>query len=119
MPVSIRFSDIEQTADPVAPSGDSAAPRLVDRVVSIRCRLSTNDAASLEALRYARRAMLREDWTRGIEEGEPSLEDADFSAFDITWRVPAEESERCLEKLDELLRRANQALLEISAARRA
>jgi hypothetical protein len=118
MPDRIRFSDIEQMPDPVAPSGDSAAARLADRSVSIRCRLSANDAESLEALRYARRAMLREEWTRGTEEGEPSLEDAVFSAFDISWRVSEEDRERCLAKLAELLRRANRVLLDDSASRR-
>ncbi|HEX4439930.1 MAG TPA: hypothetical protein VH854_07645 [Thermoanaerobaculia bacterium] len=115
---AIRFSDIEQIPSGVAASGDSAAPRLEQVEVTIRCRLSTSDDAALEALRYARRAMLREEWTRGIEEGEPSLEDAVFSAHDVVWRVPDEDRERCLQKLDELLRRANRALLEDSAARR-
>jgi len=118
MPETIRFSDIEQFPSPVAPSGDSTAPRLERGVVTVRCRLSASDGAALEALRYARRAMLREEWTRGIEEGEPSLEDAGFSAHDVVWRVPEEDRERCLQKLDELLRRANRALLDDSAARR-
>jgi hypothetical protein len=118
MPDRIRFSDIEQVPDPVAPSGDSAAARLAERSVSIRCRLSANDGEVLEALRYARRAMLREEWTRGVEEGEPSLEDAVFSAFDIVWRVAEEDRERCLVKLNELLRRANRALLDESGSRR-
>jgi|KBSSwiStaDraftv2_1062776.scaffolds.fasta_scaffold966387_2 hypothetical protein len=113
MPDLIRFTDIEQSTD-LAPSGDSAAPRLLHRRVSVRARLSSSDAETLEALRYARRAMLREEWTRGTEEGEPSLEDAVFSAHDVVWSVPEYERERCLEKLDELLRRANRALIELS-----
>jgi hypothetical protein len=117
MPDPIRFTDIEQFAE-LAPSSGSAAPRLLHRRVSVRARLSSSDAESLEALRYARRAMLREEWTRGTEEDEPSLEDAVFSAHDVVWRVPEEDRERCLQKLDELLRRANRALLDDSAARR-
>jgi hypothetical protein len=116
MPDSIRFSDVEQISDPVSPSSDSAAPRLEERAVTVRCRLAATDATALEALRYARRAMLREEWTRGAEEGEPSLEDAIFSAFEISWRVRSDERERCLRKLDELLRRANQALRELTPA---
>jgi hypothetical protein len=118
MPVNIRFSDIQQTSDSVPPSSGSAAPRLGPRAVNIQCRLSSDDPASLEALRYARRAMLREEWTRGIEPGEPSLDEAVFSTLGLVWRVPEEERESCLAKLDELLRRANQALLELSADHR-
>jgi hypothetical protein len=118
MPDPIRFTDIEETTD-LAPSGDSAAPRLLHRRVSIRCRLSSSDAEALEAIRYARRAMLREEWTRGAEEDEPSLEDAVFSAYDVVWSVPEYLRERCVAKLDELLRRANRARLELSAAARA
>jgi hypothetical protein len=118
MPDRIRFSDIEQISDPVSPSSDSAAPRLDGGSVSVRCVLAATDASTLEALRYARRAMLREEWTRGIEEGEPSLEDAVFSAHDVSWQVREEERERCLQKLDELLRRANRALHELSAVPR-
>jgi hypothetical protein len=117
MPDRIRFSDVEQVSDPVSPSSGSSAPRLEPRGVSVRCRLVASDAAALEALRYARRAMLREEWTRGAEEGEPSLEDAVFSAFEVSWRVSEDERARCLEKLEELLRRANQALVELSPAR--
>lgn len=118
MPEKIRFSDIEQIPSRVAPSGDSAAPRLERGEITVRCRLSAGDGPALEALRYARRAMLREEWTRGIEEGEPSLEDAIFSAHDVVWRVPEEDRERCLQKLDELMRRANRALLDDSGTRR-
>jgi len=113
MPDSIRFTDIEETNE-LVPSRDSAAPRLLHRRVSIRARLSSSDPETLEAVRYARRAMLREEWTRGAEEDEPSLEDAVFSAYDVVWAVPELERRRCLEKLDELLRRANRARLELS-----
>jgi hypothetical protein len=83
--------------------------------VTLRCRLLATDNASLEALRYARRAMLREEWTRGVEEGEPSLEDAVFSALDVTWSVRASESERGRAKLAELVDRANRARTELPA----
>lgn len=117
MPDSIRFTDIEETRE-LAPSGDSAAPRLMHSRVTVRARLSSSDAGTLEALRYARRAMLREEWTRGADEDEPTLEDAVFSAYDVVWAVPEHERERCLEKLDELIRRANRALHELSAPTR-
>ena len=62
--------------------------------------------------------MLREEWTRGGVEGEPSLEEAIFSAFEVVWSVPADERERCREKLAELVDRANRALAERSNAER-
>jgi hypothetical protein len=113
----IGFSEVEETADPVGFSGDSSAPSLAEPNVTLRCRLLATDNASLEALRYARRAMLREEWTRGVEEGEPSLEDAVFSAFDVTWSVRASESERGRAKLAELVDRANRARTELPARR--
>ncbi|MFY9550001.1 MAG: hypothetical protein WAU32_02525 [Thermoanaerobaculia bacterium] len=78
-------------------------------------RIRTTDDTSLEALRYARRAMLREEWTRGLEDGEPSFEGAVFSAFEVVWSIPAAERARCRAKLDELLERANRVLSELSA----
>jgi hypothetical protein len=62
--------------------------------------------------------MLREEWTRGVVEGEPSLEDAVFSAFDVVWEVPAQHRERCRAKLKELVTRANRALVDSFALRR-
>lgn len=118
MPDRIRFTNVETSNELTPHSGDSAAPRLLGRRVTVRCRLSGTDGEALEALRYARRAMLREEWTRGPEEGEPSLEDAVFSAYDVIWRVREDERDRCFEKLEELLRRANRAFLELSAASR-
>ena len=87
--------------------------------LTLRFRLVSTDERSLEALRYARRAMLREEWTRGVEEGEPLLEEAVFTAFDVVWTVPAEGRGRCRELLEELVARANRALADMSAAGRA
>ncbi|HEY1435352.1 MAG TPA: hypothetical protein VGG65_08250, partial [Thermoanaerobaculia bacterium] len=81
-------------------------------------RLVSADDRSLEALRYARRAMLREEWTRGVDEDEPSLEEAVFSAFDVVWSVPALARESGRAKLEELVTRANRALADMSAAGR-
>ena len=116
----IAFSEIESEPEPIAFSAGSSAPRLeeLDAFTTLRFRLASSDDRSLEALRYARRAMLREEWTRGVEEGEPSLEDAVFSAFDVVWSVPAAARARCRTKLEELVIRANRALAEMSAAGR-
>ncbi len=114
MSTSIGFSEIEETTEPVEFSSGSTARQLAEPIVTLRCRLLTTDGASLEALRYARRAMLREEWTRGEELGEPSLEDAVFSAFDVSWPVRASESERGRAKLAELVERANRARRELA-----
>lgn len=114
----IAFSEMEAGPEPVAYAAGSAAPKLEEALVTLRFRLVSADDRSLEALRYARRAMLREEWTRGVEEGEPSLEDAVFSAFDVCWSVPASARAACRAKLEELVTRANRALADMSAAGR-
>lgn len=109
---SIRFSEIEESVRPVSFNGESVAPRLAEATVTLRCRLLTTDGDSLEALRYARRAMLREEWTRGVEDDEPSLEDAVFSAFEVSWDVPVSAVAAGRAKLAELVERANRARVE-------
>lgn len=79
----------------------------------LRFRLTATDPLSLEALRYARRAMIREEATRGLDEGEASFESAVFSATEIIWAAPPRERDRCMRKLAELLARANLALEEL------
>lgn len=113
----VGFSEVESPEPQVYSAGSSAAI-LEAATVTLRFRLTSTDDSSLEAIRYARRAMLREEWTRGAVEGEPSLEDAVFSPFDVIWEVPAECRERCRAKLEELVHRANRALGEASASRR-
>lgn len=111
----LAFSEVEEAGHPPGPSGNSSAQRLASETLTLYCRIRTTDDTSLEALRYARRAMLREEWTRGLEEGEPSFEDAVFSAYEVVWSIPAAERDRCRAKLDELLERANRVLSELSA----
>ena len=116
-----RIAFTEVSASPSSPpaSSGSTAPHLEPGTVTLRFRLVSTDERSLEALRYARRAMLREEWTRGVEEGEPSLEEAVFTAFDVVWTVPASARDRSRELLEELVTRANRALADMSAAGRA
>jgi hypothetical protein len=92
----------------------------VDReagITTLQFRLSGNDAVRLEALRETRRAMIREEWTRGLEEGEPSLAEAMFSIRGIFWDVPLGERQRCREKLETLILRANRRLEQARAPR--
>jgi hypothetical protein len=114
----IGFSEIEAVPDASVLSAGSSAPRLEDARVTLRFRLVSTDDRSLEALRYARRAMLREEWTRGAEPGEALLEEAVFSAFDVVWSVPSLARESGRAKLEELVARANRALADMSAAGR-
>lgn len=78
-----------------------------ESALTLRFVLSASGDDGLEALRNARRALLREELTRGREPGEPSLSEAVFSAREILWVVRPEQRTRCLEMLEELRRRAN------------
>ncbi len=80
-------------------------------------RLLTRDPKRLDAVRAARRAMIREELTGGLEPGEPSLAEAAFSPSGVLWEVPIGELARCREKLAQLMRRAN-AIDDEGAARR-
>ena len=85
------------------------------RTVTLRFLLSAENPGSLEALRNARRSLLREELTRGRDSDEPSLEDAIFSASEILWVVSPAQRPWCLEKLEELRRRANLLLSEVDS----
>lgn len=81
--------------------------------VTLRFLVSVDSGAGLEALRFARRSLLREEWTRGREDDEPSLEDAVFSPTQIVWVVGPGQRAAALAKLEELRRRANLLLSEM------
>lgn len=115
MSLPIGFSEVEETSEPIGFSPGATAPRLEEQRVTLRCRLLATDGPSLEALRYARRAMLREEWTLGPEEDDPSLGDAVFSAFEVTWPMRASQSGRGRARLAELIERANRARRELDA----
>jgi hypothetical protein len=100
--------------DPVEADGRSPGN------ATIRLSIDARAPERLDALRTVRRAMIREEWTRGLEEGEPSLLDADFSRSGILWDLPHGQIERGREKLGALVRRANMLLKpERDAARAA
>lgn len=114
----IALSEIEDASTlSIRRTAESTALKLSPEECTLRFHLGCHDADGLEALRYARRSMLREEWTRGIEAGEPSLEGAVFSAFEVVWSVSAEERQRCIEKLSELVERANRVMAELAAQR--
>jgi hypothetical protein len=81
--------------------------------ITLRFLVSTSGRQALEALRSVRRALIREEGTRGRDPDEPSLEDAIFSATEIVWEVRPSQRAWCLQKLAELRRRANNLLSEM------
>ncbi len=81
--------------------------------ITLRFLVSADGGRSLDALRDARRSLLREELTRGREPDEPSLEDAVFSIHEILWVIRPEQRLWCLQKLAELRRRANLLLTEV------
>jgi hypothetical protein len=78
--------------------------------------IEIGEDAELEALCHARRSMLREERTRGRQWDEPSLEEAVFTRSEISWRVPPGQRRWCLQKIEELNERANQALRAAAGA---
>lgn len=96
-----------------ASEGSAALQTSPDFLLTLRVAISAPDPAGLEALRHARRSMLREEWTLGTDPGEASLESAIFSATEISWTVPFSQRDRCRERLVELEMRANRALQQL------
>ncbi|HTO87163.1 MAG TPA: hypothetical protein VMR54_06490 [Thermoanaerobaculia bacterium] len=113
----IRLQAVAEDLHSEAPADGSAAlmPSR-EALLTLRFAISTPDRHGLDALRHARRSMLREEWTLGRDPGEPSLEAAMFSSTEVAWTVPRSQRERCLERLTELERRANRALLELQSS---
>ena len=83
--------------------------------VTLEFRILASDPDAIEAVRHARRAMLREEWTRGREPDEPSLEEATFSPFGVEWTVTPGQRKWCLQKMAELEARAERALASLEA----
>lgn len=106
---------IEYTETTVASSvgGDELGAHALridpSRRATLRFRLSLDGIEDVEALRYARRAMIREERTRGLEWDEPSMEHPTFTSTEIRWFVLASQAAWCREKVGELVERANRA----------
>jgi hypothetical protein len=81
--------------------------------LTLQFLISVDGGEALEALRYARRSLLREERTRGRDGDEPSLEDAVFSPTQIVWIVGRGQRSAALRKLEEVRRRANLLLSEL------
>jgi hypothetical protein len=117
---AIGFRETTAEAAPSAgPLRDAVALRFdPSRRVTLRFELDLGqDADALEALRYARRAMIREERTRGLEWDEPSMEDPSLSHRELRWFALASQAAWCREKVGELVARANRALDDLRATR--
>lgn len=97
------------TQDP----GLAAEAPFDDETITLRFLFSTEDPVSVDALKKARRALIREEATRGRDVDEPSLEEAVFSRSEILWEITPDQRPWCLQKLEELCRRANLLLSEV------
>ena len=101
---------LETTEPPLAGSEEGLALRIdPSRHVTLRFQVTLRDPEDLEALRYARRAMIREERTRGLEWDEPSMEHPTFTSTEIRWVALVSQGAWCREKITELVERANRA----------
>ena len=107
----IRF--LEST-DRALPGGEAVALRYdPSRRIMLRFKLQATSPEDLEALRYARRAMIREERTRGLEWEEPSMEDPTFTANEVRWFALTSQAAWCRQKIADLVDRANRAVEEM------
>ena len=113
---TLKASSIEfvESTERQASGGDSLALRYdPSRRVMLRFKLQASAPEDLEALRYARRAMIREERTRGLEWEEPSMEDPTFTANEVRWFALTSQAAWCRQKIAELVERANRAVEEL------
>lgn len=107
---SIRYRETTDLSSESIDVRDGLALRFdPTRRLTLRFRLQIDSDEDLEALRYARRLMIREERTRGLEWEEPSIDDAVFSVNDIYWSALASQAAWCRQKIAELVARANRS----------
>ena len=108
MSAPIRFSETLDASASGADARDVLALRFdPTRRITLRFRLELDSERDVEALRYARRVMIREERTRGLEWEEPSIEGAVFTVRDVSGAVLASPAAWCRETRRELGERAN------------
>ncbi len=107
MSASIRYREMTDLTASAVDLRDGLALHFdPTRRLNLRFRLQFDSADDVEALRYARRVMIREERTRGLEWEEPSIEDAVFTVNDVSWPALATQAAWCREKIAELVERA-------------
>ena len=109
----IRLLEVSSPEDPGVYSSGSNALDLAAAPTTLCFAIEAETPEELEALRHARRSILREESTRGRDGEEPSLEDAVFSPVDMSWRIRPEQRRWCLQKVEDLTARANRCLIEL------
>lgn len=117
MPAPIGFRETTDPSRSVGDSSDRLALRFdPTRRVVLRFRLEFESNQDLDAIRYARRVLIREERTRGLEWEEPSIEDAVFSVPSVSWSTLASQAAWCREKMFELVQRASRVREELGEA---
>jgi hypothetical protein len=114
MSASIQYRETTDLSSSAVEVGDGFAFRLdLTCRITLRFGLQYDSEEDLDALRYARRLMIREEHLRGLEWEEPSIEDAVFTALDVSWPALASQAAWCREKIGELVGRANRVRREL------
>lgn len=114
MSVPIGYRETTDLFPSVGDPSDRLALRFdPTRRVVLRFRLEVENERDLEAIRYARRILIREERTRGLEWEEPSIEDAVFSVSSVSWSALASQAAWCRDKMAELIQRANRVREEL------
>ena len=111
----IGFRETTSEASVPAPQLRDAVALRFDpsRRVMLRFEIDLEGEEAFEALRYARRSMIREERTRGLDWDEPSMEDPSISGREFRWFALASQAAWCRQKVAELIERANRALAEL------
>ena len=110
----IRLREASEPPDVGGGGRDGTELRLdPSRRVMLKFQVLLEGEDEMEALRYARRAMIREERTRGLEWDEPSMEDPTLAGSEIRWFCLASQAAWCRQKMSELIERANRAAAEI------
>jgi len=117
MSASIRYRETTEISSSGVDARNGLALRFdATRRLTLRFRLELDSDDDVEALRYARRVMIREERLRGLEWDEPSIEDAVFTVTDVSWSVLASQAAWCREKVRLLVERANRLLPGIGSS---
>jgi hypothetical protein len=115
----IRYSETTDMSGTRSGVRDAVSLRFdPSRRVMLRFQVVIEGDDELEALRYARRAMIREERTRGLEWDEPSMEDPTLAGSELRWFALASQVAWCRQKMSELIDRANRAAEEMPRTRR-
>lgn len=117
MSAPIGFIETSDTASVFGGDvGDQVALRLdPTRRCMLRFEIRLSQGDDMEALRYARRAMIREERSRGLEWDEPSMEDPTFTGREIRWFALVSQASWCRQKIADLFERANRAHAALQA----